>query len=550
MLASAASVAGGRLSGLTVDGVCRLHPDVARAHGWEVPIRGAFMAQTEEFEQQFPSVPAADFSREEEGYRHGLRARQVQMIAIGGAIGTGLFMGAGGRLASAGPALVLVYAVCGVFAYLILRALGELVMHRTSSGSFISYAREFFGEKAAFIAGWMYFLQWATGAVADVTAAALYVHFWSAFTSVPQWTLALIALVVVLAMNLLSVRIFGEMEFWFALVKVSALALFLVIGAVFLAFQFPLHPGTATVTPGINLWADNGGLFPTGVIASALVVQGVIFAYAGIEMVGTAAGETADAKRVIPRAINTVILRIAVFYVGSVLLLALLLPYAKYKGGESPFVTFFASIGDGSFGEIAGSIMNFVVLTAALSSLNAGLYSTGRTLRSMASSGAAPRFTHRLNRNGVPSGGIFLTAGVASVGIILNLVVPDDAFNIVLNVAAVCILCSWTFIILCQLRLRSWAVQGRVTRPSFRMPGSPVTSWITLAFLATILVLIATDYPTGTFTVGTVVTVVVPALVIGWFAARNRINQIAATRSGSGGARGFQQGVQAPGNDR
>ena len=490
------------------------------------------MARTEVVEEQ-PSAPAtSDFSHEQEGYRHGLRARQVQMIAIGGAIGTGLFMGAGGRLASAGPALFLAYAVCGAIAYLILRALGELVMYRASSGSFISYAREFFGEKAAFIAGWVYFLQWAVGGIADLTAAAMYAHFWSAFTSVPQWALALIALVVVLAVNLLSVRIFGELEFWFALIKVAALVFFLLIGAVFLAFQFPLHPGAGTVTPGINLWNDNGGLFPTGVVASVLVVQGVVFAYAGIEMIGTAAGETENAERVIPRAINSVILRIAVFYVGSVLILALLLPYTAYKTEESPFVTFFASIGSGSFGQIAGSVMNFVVLTAALSSLNAGLYSTGRILRSMASSGAAPQFTYRLNRHGVPTGGIYLTAGVGLLGILLNLVVPEDAFNIVLNVAAICVLCSWTFVILCQMRLRSWAARGLVTRPSFRMPGSPVTSWITLVFLAVILVLISLDYPTGTFTVGGFAGVVVPGLMIGWFAVRGRIRENASSLGG------------------
>ena len=296
-----------------------------------------------------------DFSHEQEGYKHGLKPRQLQMIAIGGAIGTGLFMGAGGRLASAGPSLFVVYAVCGVFAFLILRALGELVLHRPSSGSFVSYAREFFGEKAAFVAGWMYFLNWAMTAIADVTAIALYVQFWSAFTSVPQWLLALIALVVVLALNLVSVKIFGEMEFWFALIKVTALVAFLVIGVVFLSAGWPVTVDGAQVTTGLSIWQDNGGIFPTGLVASVLVVQGVVFAYAGIELVGTAAGETANPSKVIPRAINSVVLRIVVFYVGSVVLLSLLLPYTAYQKGESPFVTFFASIGGSQTGEIAGS---------------------------------------------------------------------------------------------------------------------------------------------------------------------------------------------------
>ncbi|MBF4462481.1 amino acid permease [Rathayibacter sp. VKM Ac-2878] len=458
------------------------------------------------------------------------------MIAIGGAIGTGLFLGAGGRLASAGPSLIIVYAVCGVFAYLILRALGELVLHRPSSGSFISYAREFLGEKAAFVAGWMYFLNWAMTSIADVTAVALYVRYWSLFSAVPQWLLALIALVVVLSLNLVSVKVFGELEFWFALIKVTALVVFLVIGIVVLAAGWPLHSGGVAVDPGISLWNDNGGLFPGGLIASVLVVQGVVFAYSGVELVGTAAGETAEPATVIPRAINSVILRIAVFYVGSVLLLALVLPYTAYSKAESPFVTFFSALGDGSSGEIAGSIMNFVVLTAALSSINAGLYSTGRILRSMALNGSAPRFTGKMNAQGVPFGGILLTASITLVGIVLNLFVPAQAFEIVLNVSALGIVTGWGMIVLCQMQLQRWASQGRLQRPSFRMPGAPVTSWLTLAFLVIVVVLIAVDFPTGTWTVGIVAVIGVPALVIGWRIARPRILEIAAAREGFTGA--------------
>src|SRR4051794_34010512 len=177
---------------------------------------------------------------EDEGYHKGLKPRQLQMIAIGGAIGTGLFLGAGGRLESAGPGLFLVYAVCGVFVFLILRALGELVLHRPSSGSFVSYAREFYGEKAAFAAGWMYFLNWAMTAIVDTTAIATYMHYWGAFEAIPQWTIALIALAIVLAMNLISVKLFGELEFWAALVKVIALVTFLVVGSVFLAGRFDI----------------------------------------------------------------------------------------------------------------------------------------------------------------------------------------------------------------------------------------------------------------------------------------------------------------------
>jgi L-asparagine permease len=476
--------------------------------------------------------PQRDYAEEQEGYRPGLRPRQLQMIAIGGAIGTGLFLGAGGRLASAGPSLVVVYAVCGVFAYLILRALGELVVHRPSSGSFVSYAREFLGEKAAYVAGWMSFLNWSMTAIADVTAVALYVRYWSLFSSVPQWLLALVALVVVLTLNLVSVRVFGELEFWFALIKVTALVVFLVLGVVVLAAGWPLQTGGAAVDPGIGLWADHGGVLPGGLVATVLVVQGVVFAYSGVELIGTAAGETAEPEKVIPRAVHSVILRIAVFYVGSVLLLALLLPATAYSSGQSPFVTFFSALGDGSSGELAGSIMNAVVLTAALSSINAGLYSTGRILRSMALNGSAPAFTGRMSSQGVPFGGILLTASVTLVGIVLNLVVPAEAFEIVLNAASLGIVTGWGMIVVCQMQLQRRAARGRLERPSFRMPGAPVTSWITLVFLATVVVLIALDFPTGTWTVAIVAGVGVPALVVGWIVAKPRILAIAAEREG------------------
>ena len=353
---------------------------------------------------------------EDEGYHKGLKPRQLQMIAIGGAIGTGLFLGAGGRLHNAGPGLFLSYAFCGIFVFLILRALGELVLHRPSSGSFVSYAREFLGEKAAFVAGWMYWLNWAFTAIVDSTAIATYFHYWTSFGSVPQWLIALLALAAVVSVNLISVTLFGELEFWAAAIKVLALMTFLVAGTIFLAGRYQIQ-GQST---GFSVIADNGGLFPAGLFPLVIVMSGVVFAYAAVELVGTAAGETAHPHKIMPRAINSVIARIAVFYVGSLFLLALLLPYTTYKAGESPFVTFFSKIGV----EGAGTVMNIVVLTAAFSSLNAGLYSTGRILRSMAMNGSAPKFTARMSSRGVPYGGIFLTAVVGLFGVILNLLVP------------------------------------------------------------------------------------------------------------------------------
>ncbi|ROQ41481.1 asparagine:proton symporter (AAT family) [Frondihabitans sp. PhB188] len=474
---------------------------------------------------------AQDFSHEQEGFHQGLKPRQLQMIAIGGAIGTGLFLGAGGRLATAGPALAIVFAICGLFAFFILRALGELVLHRPSSGSFISYAREFFGEKFAYAAGWMYFLNWAMTAIVDTTAVALYLQYWKAFTSAPQWLLALIALAVVLSLNLVAVKVFGEMEFWFALIKVTALVIFLVIGVIWLAAAFPVTHDGSSIDTGLAVLRDNGGILPQGLLPAVLIVQGVVFAYAAIELVGTASGETQNPEKVVPRAINTVIIRIAVFYVGSLVLLALLLPYTAYKAGESPFVTFFSSIGNPQVGQIAGSIMNFVVLTAALSSLNAGLYSTGRVLHSMGMNGSAPKFTTVMSKGGVPFGGILLTAGITLLGVALNAVVPDQAFEIVLNISALGIVTAWATIILCQMRFRKFVKEGKAKAPTFRMPGAPVTSWATLAFLVAVLVLMAFDSPIGTFTVASLI-IIIPLLILGWFLQRDRILQIAAIREG------------------
>ncbi|WP_336857283.1 amino acid permease [Sinomonas albida] len=464
---------------------------------------------------------------EDAGYHKGLKARQIQMIAIGGAIGTGLFLGAGGRLAAAGPSLVFAYAICGAFVFLILRALGELVLHRPSSGSFVSYAREFFGEKAAFVSGWFYWINWAMTTIVDTTAAALYMNFFGRYVpwiaAVPQWAWALIALVLVLALNLVSVKVFGEMEFWFALIKVAALVTFLVLGIYFVVFGTPTGGQV-----GFSLLSDHGGIFPMGIMPMIVLMQGVVFAYASVELVGTAAGETENPAKIMPKAINSVVLRIAVFYVGSVILLSLLLPYTDYQKGISPFVTFFGHIGVGG----VDVIMNLVVLTASLSSLNAGLYSTGRILRSMAAAGSAPRFALRMNKAGVPYGGIAITAAVSLLGVPLNYLVPSDAFEIVLNVASVGIISTWAAIILCQIQLQRWAKKGWTERPRFRMIGAPYTGYATLVFLAIVLAMILIDSPWTLL--ATAVACVL--MVIGWYACRDRIREIAAAREGYTGA--------------
>ncbi|MFC9496634.1 amino acid permease [Streptomyces sp. NBC_01474] len=448
------------------------------------------------------------------GYSKSLKSRHVNMIAIGGAIGTGLFLGAGGRLADAGPSLFVAYAVCGLFAFLVVRALGELVLYRPSSGAFVSYAREFLGEKGAYIAGWMYFLNWATTGIADITAVAVYTHYWGMFSDIPQWVIALIALAVVLTVNLISVKMFGELEFWFAIIKVSALVVFMLIGIFLLVTQHPVS-GHA---PGPALITDNGGIFPNGLLPMLLIIQGVVFAYASVELVGVAAGETENPEKIMPKAINSIMWRVGLFYVGSVVLLSMLLPWSKYSADQSPFVTVLSNIGIPA----AGGVMNLVVLTAAMSSLNSGLYSTGRILRSMAVSGSAPRFTGVMSRSQVPYGGILLTSGICVLGVGLNYVVPADAFEIVLNFAAIGILATWGMIMLCHVMFWRKTQNGELSRPSYRLPGSPWTEIVTIGFLVSVLVLMYADGGASRTTV-LCLPVIVAALVAGWYGVRRRV---------------------------
>ncbi len=404
--------------------------------------------------------------------------------------------------------------MAGLFAFFVVRALGELVLHRPSSGSFVSYAREFLGEKGAYVAGWMYVLNWSTTGMADITAVALYVHYWGAFAAIPQWVLALVALAVVLSINLISVRLFGEMEFWFAIVKVAAIVLFLVVGVVLLASQHQIDGQQ----PGLHMITDNGGWFPRGVVQMIVVLQSVVFAYAAVEMVGVTAGETAEPAKVVPKAVNSIMWRIALFYVGSIVMLVLLLPWTAYSASESPFVTVFSKIGLPGI----GGIMNAVVLTAAMSSLNSGLYTTGRILRSLSAAGSAPAFTGRMSRTQVPYGGIFLTAGAALVGVGLNAWLPGEAFEIVVNIAALGVISTWVMIMVCHILFVRRAGAGHVVRPAFRLGASPWIEIATIGFLAFVVIEMGVSGgAVGRWTIALVVPIAA-ALTLGWYGIRRR----------------------------
>jgi L-asparagine permease len=338
-------------------------------------------------------------------------------------------------------------------------------------------------------------------------------HYWGTFAGMPQWIFALVALCLVGLTNMIAVKWFGEIEFWFSLIKVGALVLFLLIGTAILVLGHPV----GGLKPGLHLVADNGGVFPHGLLPAVIIIQGVVFAYSGIELIGTAAGEAQDARKVLPGAINGVMWRIGLFYVGSVLLLVMLMPWTAYRSGVSPFVTFFGALGVPGI----GTAMNIVVLTAALSSLNSGLYSTGRVLRCLAMGGSAPSFVGRMNRHKVPYGGIAVTLVVYLFGVGLNYLVPSQVFEIVLNVASLGIVSTWAFIVVCQMKLRGAQNRGRIERVSFRMPFAPVSSWLTLGFLAGVIVLMGFDWPAGTFTVAAIPLVAL-ALVLGWVVLKRK----------------------------
>jgi L-asparagine permease len=419
---------------------------------------------------------------EQVGYKQTLGRRHVQMIAIGGAIGTGLFLGSASRLHSTGPALLFSYAFVGVIAFFLMRALGELVLHRPTSGAFVSYMREFYGEKWAYVTGWMYWLNWALTGIAELSAVGVYIQYW--WPLMPTWATVLIALAVVLVINLLSARAFGEFEFWAAIAKVGAIVAFLGVGIVMVAGGFSIGDHKAGFA---NLWSNPGGFWPaSGDYAwygPILVMSGVVFAYAAIEMVGVAAGEMADYKREVPKAVNAVIFRIAIFYCGSILLLCSMLPTTDFKSGTSPFVTVFDRMGLGWM----ATLIQIVLIVAAMSSLNSGLYSTGRVLRSLGMSKQAPSFTLKMSSSGVPWAGIVMTSVIYVLGALLNYFFKD-AFEIALEAAAIGVLFTWGTIFLCQLRLRALVKRGVLDPSPFKMPGSPYTSIIGLIFLGAVVV--------------------------------------------------------------
>lgn len=424
---------------------------------------------------------SADRAHAPGGLTRSLRARHIQLIAIGGTIGVGLFLGSARAIQSAGPGLLLAYALGGAVIFFIMRALGELLTYRPVAGSFASYADEFVGPFAGFATGWSYWFMWVVTGMAELTAIGIYFHYW--FPDIPQWVPALVALTLLYGSNLLAARVFGELEFWFALLKVLTIVLLIGVGLAVILFDIGDLGKTASFS---NLWS-NGGFLPFGILGVLLTLQIVMFAYQGVELIGVTAGEAENPEVVLPKATNSIIYRILLFYIGALIIIMALVPWNQLSPTMSPFVLVFDKVGVPG----AAHFINLVVITAAASSCNSGLYSTGRMLYTLALRQQAPGILGALNRHHVPANGIHLSAAVMLIGVVLNYMVPEEVFTWVTSVALVGTLWTWTLIMLAHKNYRARVAQGKAAAVSYRMPGWPTANWLVIAFLAIVSAMLA-----------------------------------------------------------
>ena len=412
--------------------------------------------------------------------RH-LKARHIRLMALGSTIGVGLFLGSGTAISQAGPAILLSYLLAGMIAFIVLRALGEMAVHNPVAGSFAQYAHDYVGPLTGYLVGWGYWFYWVIVGVAEVTAVGIYMGLW--FPDVPQWIWAVSSLVLMGGLNFIAVRLFGEFEFWFALIKVVAIIAMIAIGFGVIFFGI----GNGGVALGIsNLWS-HGGFFPTGMHGFLLSLQMAIFAYVGIEMIGLSAGETENPERTIPIAIDSLIVRILVFYGGALFVILSIYPWNEVGQVGSPFVAMFERLG---LREAAG-IVNFVVVTAALSSCNAGIFSGGRLLYGLSLNTYAPKVMQKISRTGVPFVAILTTVSIASIGAFLNYFLPDEAFLLVTSAVTFIGLMVWVGILLTQMMFRKKLSHEKIQGLKYKSFLWPLGSWLALAAITFILVLLA-----------------------------------------------------------
>ncbi|WP_030921302.1 amino acid permease [Streptomyces sp. NRRL B-24720] len=423
---------------------------------------------------------------QQEPLSHGLKQRHLTMLGLGGVIGAGLFVGSGAGIAVAGPGIVVSYLIAGALAMLVMRMLGEMSAAIPASGAFSVHAERALGRWAGFSVGWLYWFLLVVVLAVEATAAAQIAHGW--VPGVDQWAWVLAFMVVFTVTNLTAVKNFGEFEFWFAALKVAAIVSFLVLG---LLAVFGLLPDTDPV--GLTDLTGQGGFLPNGWGGVVSGVLTVVFAFGGLEVVTIAAAETDDPARAVGRAVRSAVVRILFFYVGSMLVIVTVLPWTAQRAGLSPYVKVLDAIGVPS----AGQIMNIVVFVALLSALNANLYGASRMVFSLAERGEGPRGLLKVSGSGggggVPRRAVLASVAFGFVSVLLNLKWPDSVFLYLLNSVGAVLLFVWGLIAASQLRLRRRLEREAPEALTLRMWCFPWLTWVTLAALVAVLVLMLTD---------------------------------------------------------
>lgn len=416
--------------------------------------------------------------------RRGLNARHIRFMALGSAIGTGLFYGSAGAIQRAGPSVLLAYLIGGAAIFLTMRALGEMAVRTPVSGSFGHYATQYLGPYLGFLTGWSYAFSMLMVCLADVTVFGLYMSFW--FPDTPRWIWVLGIVLLIGGLNLCSVRVFGELEFWLSLLKIVAIVAMIVAGlGVLLAGIQPGGAAAAGTSGFSNLWR-HGGFFPNGLQGMIASFSVVMFAFGGIEVIGMTAGEARDPQRMIPQAINSVPLRILLFYVLTLTVLMAIFPWPAITGSSSPFVQIFSHLGLAS----AASVLNLVVISAVISAINSDIFSTGRMLYGMAANGQAPQVFARLSRLGVPWMTV-LVMGVALLGgVVLNYLLPDKLFMAFASMVTFSVVWVWLMILLSQVAMRRGLGADEVAVLGFPVPFWPYGQIFAIVFMLFIFVVL------------------------------------------------------------
>lgn len=411
-----------------------------------------------------------------EGLHRGLKNRHIQLIALGGAIGTGLFLGIAQTIGMAGPSVILGYAIGGLIAFFIMRQLGEMVVEEPVTGTFSHFANRYWSGLAGFMSGWNYWVLYVLVGMAELTAVGIYIKYW--WPDVPTWASAAVFFVLINAINMFQVKIYGEMEFWFSLIKVAAIVSMIGFGAWMLA------TGNGGPDASVaNLW-QYGGFFPNGIGGLTLAMAVIMFSFGGLELVGITAAEADDPKRSIPKATNQVIYRILLFYVGALTILLSLYPWQKVVEGGSPFVMIFHALDS----NVVATVLNVVVLTAALSVYNSCVYCNSRMLFGLAVQGDAPKTLLKVNRRGVPMKALGISALATGLSVLINYLMPGEAFGLLMALAVSALVINWGIISITHLKFRN-AMRANGHATFFPSWGYPITNWVCLAFLAAILVI-------------------------------------------------------------